>query len=108
MKQELYEALTGFIRENDGFRIKEDAAIDPSLIGLVPFDAPLIGVCDAQDPWFLEFQHEGVVGPHHRLPADWLPGATRVISVFMPKSEAVRSSNRGWGLAEQPMAACQI
>ncbi len=95
MKQELYEALGGFIKQNDEFRIGEQAAITPDMAGLVPFDAPLIGICDANDDWFRVFQQEGVVGAHHRKPKDWLSDATRVVSVFMPKSETVRVSNRG-------------
>jgi epoxyqueuosine reductase len=95
MKQKLYEALCAFMQDNDEFRIGEDVALDPSVVGLVPYDLPLVGVGEAEDEWFTVFQQEGIVGPHHRKPCDWLPSATRVISVFMRKSEQVRASNRG-------------
>jgi epoxyqueuosine reductase len=95
MKQRIHNALRDFMAQCGGFPIGEDTAIDPSLAGLVPFDEPIMGVCDAQDEWFSAFQDEGVIGPHHMLPTDWLQTAMRVVSVYLPKSERVRQSNRG-------------
>ncbi|MBJ6749504.1 epoxyqueuosine reductase [Geomonas anaerohicana] len=48
------------------------------------WDIPLIGVASAADPLFERFQDPEVVGPMHRLPQEWLPGARSVISVFLP------------------------
>ncbi|WP_054698420.1 hypothetical protein [Geotalea toluenoxydans] len=48
------------------------------------WDEPLIGVASATDPLFERFQDPEVVGPCHRFPEEWLPGARSVISVFLP------------------------
>jgi epoxyqueuosine reductase QueG len=48
------------------------------------WDEPLIGIAAANDPLFERFQDPEVVGPGHRLPDEWLPGAQSVISVFLP------------------------
>jgi len=59
------------------------------------FDEPLIGFGSADDGLFLTYQTPGIIGPSHRLPTQWLPGAKTVISMFMPFSEQVRKSNYG-------------
>jgi epoxyqueuosine reductase QueG len=97
MKQMILDALVRFIAMHDDFRIGSDIAIDEDSIGLPLFDTPVIGVCDANDPWFEAFKKEGVIGLHHKLPSDWLDGATRVISVFLPFTDEVVASNRGGG-----------
>lgn len=48
------------------------------------WDDPLIGIASADDLLFERFQDPEVVGPGHRLPHEWLPGARSVISVFLP------------------------
>jgi ferredoxin len=48
------------------------------------WDAPLIGISSADDPLFERFQDPEVVGPDHRLPYEWLPGACSIITVFLP------------------------
>lgn len=53
------------------------------------FDLPLVGVAAAADPLFERFQNSEVVGPQHRLPREWLPGAQSVVSVFLPFSEHI-------------------
>lgn len=57
------------------------------------FDRPIFGFASAQDPLFAQFKAPGVIGPHFRGPAEWLPCAQTVISFFLPFSEAVRRSN---------------
>jgi hypothetical protein len=53
------------------------------------WDLPLVGVASADDPLFERFQDPEVVGPQHRLPREWLPGAQSIISVFLPFSEHI-------------------
>ncbi|HWQ70773.1 MAG TPA: hypothetical protein VN370_00495 [Desulfitobacteriaceae bacterium] len=48
---------------------------------------PVVGVASARDPVFKRFQDPEVVGPGHRLPQEWLPGAQSIISFFFPYSE---------------------
>jgi epoxyqueuosine reductase QueG len=48
----------------------------------------------AADPLFLKLQEPGVIGPHFRLPTDWLPGARTVISLFFPCTDRIRKANR--------------
>jgi len=53
------------------------------------WDAPIVGFASAHDPVFERFQDPEVVGPQHRLPEEWLPGAESIISVFLPFSEPI-------------------
>lgn len=66
---------------------------DDRYIGMRFFNEPVLSFGAASDPGFLTLQKPGVVGPHHRLPTDWLPGAKTVISVFLPYSDRVLESN---------------
>jgi len=50
---------------------------------------PLIGIAAADDPLFERFQDPEVVGPGHRLPHEWLPGARSIISVFLPFADHI-------------------
>ena len=59
------------------------------------FEAPLFGYASADDPVFFSYLRSEAIGPHYRLPNQWLPGARSVISFFLPFSTAVRDSNRG-------------
>lgn len=58
------------------------------------WDLPVVGVAAADDPLFERFQDPEVVGPQHRLPSEWLPGARSVVSVFLPFSEHIFRSYR--------------
>jgi epoxyqueuosine reductase len=53
------------------------------------WDEPLIGIAAADDPLFERFQDPEVVGPGHRLPTEWLPGARSIVSVFLPFTEHI-------------------
>ncbi len=68
--------------------------IEEDIIGMPLFDAPVFGAAEASDPMFARLRSPGVIGPHHRLPADWLDGAKSVVSFFLPFSAEVRGSNR--------------
>ena len=62
--------------------------------GLRFFLPPVMSVGSASDPGFLRLKDPKVVGPHHMMPEDWLPGAKTVISFFLPYTEEVIESNR--------------
>ncbi|MHC6179003.1 response regulator [Clostridium sp. JNZ X4-2] len=55
------------------------------------FDAPLIGVAQAQDPLFLRLKDNKIIGTHHLTPKEWMPEAKSVISYFLPFSSNIRS-----------------
>ncbi|GHU25737.1 (Fe-S)-binding protein [Betaproteobacteria bacterium] len=57
---------------------------------LTIWNAPLVGVAAADDPLFETLKTPGVVGPEHRSPGEWLPGAKSVISYFLPYTEPLR------------------
>jgi hypothetical protein len=62
------------------------------------YDLPLFAVADAQDPLWERLKQPQVIGPRHRSPEQWLPGARSVISYFLPFSARVRQANRGQGV----------
>lgn len=72
------------------------------------YDEPLVAFADAADTTFALIKEPGVVGPHHRSPAEWLPGARTVVSYFLPFSEFVRASNRIEGLPSEEWVSARI
>jgi epoxyqueuosine reductase QueG len=91
MLEEILSLAEKFVEESHFNRVKV-------LDNLRIFDPPLMAVADVSDPLFEELKKEEVVGSHHKLPSDWLPGAKRVVSYFLPFTERVRESNRENGL----------
>jgi len=58
------------------------------------YEEPLIGFAAAEDALFAEYKKPDVIGPWHMSPAEWLPGAKCVVSLFFPFSEDVRRAHR--------------
>ena len=67
---------------------------DSGLVGMRFYRHPIFAVADAGDPGFKEIKRQSVVGEHHFMPEDWLPGAKSVISVFLPFSYATVEANK--------------
>ena len=88
-----------FLRTAPGNRIPASGG---EWAGTPLYDAPIFGVADACDPLFEALRAPEAVGEMHRTPAEWLPGAVRVISFFLPFSAAVRQSNREGELPSLP------
>jgi hypothetical protein len=72
--------------QDPGNYIPAEKAISEDLVGMRLYDVPIFGVADALDPMFEEMRRPGAIGPHFLLPEEWLPGAKRVISFFLPSS----------------------
>ena len=88
-KEEIRNRILAIYHHTPGNTLTEDLGA-----GSI-FDEPVIGFGSADDPLFQEFKMPGVIGPWYRMPAEWLPGARSVVSVFYPFSAHVRSSNAG-------------
>ena len=67
---------------------------DSGLAGMRFYRRPIYSIARADDPWFAEIKRPGVVGEHHLMPEDWLPGAKSVISVFLPFEHATVEANK--------------
>lgn len=65
------------------------------------YDEPLVGFARAHDPLFDQLKNEEIIGKVHKTPLEWLPGASTVISYFLPFSREVRLSNYKDGLASE-------
>lgn len=87
------ELLENYLRESKGNYVSKEDALSPELAGMQIFDTPLLSVGDVKDPMFLKLQEPQAIGPHFRLPEEWLPGAKSVISMFFPFTERVKESN---------------
>jgi epoxyqueuosine reductase len=70
----------------------------PEIPGLAIYDEPLFGFAAAADPLYGELKKEGIIGPHHLGPEEWLPGANSVVSWFLPFSKEIVASNRVEGM----------
>lgn len=83
-----------FIDSSGLNRVDPAVALEPSLAGMAMYEYPLIGIAKADDPLFNRLLEPEVVGPHFRLPGQWLPEAVSVISLFFPYAAEVKASNR--------------
>ena len=54
-------------------------------------EEPLIGFAAADDPLFNEFKKPEIIGPEWMAPREWMNDAHTVITLFFPRSEAVRT-----------------
>ena len=92
--QELRERINALTLTDSANRLDAAIALRPELAGLRFFDPPLVGCAAADDPIFAQMQSDPkIIGDVFRTPQEWLPGAKSVISLFFPKTEAVRKSN---------------
>lgn len=71
-----------------------DLGIPRELEGMRFFRHPIFAITRADHPGFAEIKKPEIVGSHHLLPEDWLPGAQSVISVFLPFEQATVESNK--------------
>ena len=97
-KQREQNDVSGFSKNNYFGKADFDPMIynkdkEERYIGMRFFGDPIFSVGSADDPGFPELRKEGVVGPYHRLPTDWIPEAKSVISIFLPYSDRVLESN---------------
>lgn len=93
-KRELVSALKNIFFTCPGNILTEETAMMPELVGLTIFEEPLIGFANAKDPLFAALQSPEAIGHWHKLPDQWQPRAKTVISLFLPFTEEIRSSNR--------------
>ena len=93
-KQQVKEECAALYRQVPGNVLRPTDQILPQYVGTALFDAPLVGFGAADDALFDRFKKPEVIGPWHMSPAEWLPGARTVVSLFFPMSMAVIESNR--------------
>ena len=92
----LVEMLNQFVETNNENAVDASYALHPDYVGVCYYDEPLTACAAADDPLFTQFQTDPMIyGSAFRKPEEWLPGATRVLSVFFPYSKSIRDSNRG-------------
>ena len=88
------DRLTDYVMTTPLNALQPEWALRPEIAGTRMFDAPLVACADANDPLFSRIcTDDQIVGPPHKMPHEWLPGAKSVVSIFYPFSEAVRKSN---------------
>ncbi len=77
--------------QKDGMALNKDKT--SQYIGMRFFLPPIFSIGSADDARFQKLKEPKVIGPHHLMPEDWLPGAKSVISIFLPFTERVIESN---------------
>ena len=93
-KNQIIALVQETFRSHPGNAVAAQDAILPELAGMVLFEEPLVGFARADDPIFKTYQQEGIIGPWHMLPQEWLPGAVSVLSMFFPFTEEVKEGER--------------
>lgn len=86
-----------FARNNYHGKIADSAALntdkDSQYVGMRFFMPPIVAIGSSSDEGFLKLKRPEVVGTHHLMPEDWLPEAKSVISLFLPFTVRVTTSN---------------
>ena len=93
-KLNLENAIKEYVQNDSLNFVSKELALRPELAGMKIFDEPIFGYASVDDSLFLEFKKKGVIGPHFMAPAEWLPEAKSVISLFLPFTEVVREANK--------------
>lgn len=89
----LMQSAIAFVQGSPKNHVQAEDAIRDDLIGLRLYDAPVFAVGDAEDPLFAALRNPEAVHPEYMLPTQWVPGAKRVLSFFLPYTERIRLAN---------------
>lgn len=89
----------GIIRTVESFVEAAQGNAIPECGNMRIYDGPLVGFASAQDPLYTDLKRDEVIGPHHRMPEDWLEGARTVIAYFLPFTREVVKSNDPGGMS---------
>lgn len=90
--------LSDIQREMDTFVTSSSLNVVHELNGMPIFAKPLIGIAASNDPLFSKLKEDGIIGPGHLLPTEWLTNAKTIVSYFLPFTQVVREANRSAGL----------
>ncbi len=93
-REEVVGAIESFVEKGVGNSIPECA-------GLKIYDMPLVAFASARDPLYSELRKEGIIGPHHLLPDDWVENPKTVIVFFLPFTKEVVESNFPDGMSSK-------
>jgi epoxyqueuosine reductase QueG len=93
-RKEITDIIKSFMQQHEGNRI-------PECDGLRIYDEPLVAFASARDPLYEELRREGIIGPHHLMPQDWVENARTVIVYFLPFTKEVIESNYPEGLSSK-------
>lgn len=101
-KEDWNHRIAAYVNTAKENHVRSQDAIEPKLAGLRMFEAPVLAFGHADDPLFLRMQQPDAVGPHFKLPREWLPTARTVISCFFPFTEQVKTGMRKAALYPTP------
>ncbi|MBI4830896.1 MAG: epoxyqueuosine reductase [Candidatus Lindowbacteria bacterium] len=94
-KQEIIELTKEFVRKGKGNSIAE-------LDGMKIYeDEPLVAFASARDPLYAKLRDDGIIGPHHLMPQDWVENAKTVVVYFLPFTKQVIESNYPEGISSK-------
>ena len=95
MNKREFEAVLGDFVENSDFnKVSEEKALSQQLTGLKIYDDPLIGYASSDNEYLNKINKIPEAGLDEMKPAKfWLSDAKSVVSVFMPYTEEIRTSN---------------
>lgn len=79
----LRKMVADFLRTSPQNRVPASRALAPEIVGRRFYRDALVGGAAADDPLFLSYRSPDVIGPHYRVPRDWLPKAKSVLAVFL-------------------------
>jgi len=92
MTREKLQKLADDFSDNSSYNYLGADAGD--LDGMRLFRRMIFSIARADAPGFLDIKRSELVGEHHFMPEDWLPGAKSVISFFLPAERNIVEANK--------------
>ena len=92
-ERDIIESAENFLRTSPLNQISEEKALKPEYVGMKIFDPPIFAFAAADDEIFGRFKKPGIIGEHHMMPNEYLPGAKSVISFYFPYTQRIKTSN---------------
>jgi len=94
MNREMIVSLSEqFVKDSPNNYINKESAIDPIYVGMQMFEAPIFAFGAADDEIYDEFKSPDIIDSEFMGPLEWLPEAKTVISLFLPYTDRIKSSN---------------
>lgn len=93
-REQIIRGIESFVERAEGNSM-------PECGGMRIYTSPLVGFASAKDPLYADLKRGDVIGPHHRMPGDWVEEARTVIAYFLPFTKEVANSNYAEGMSSK-------
>ena len=92
-KDETVTLAEAFINGSPNNFISEETALNQNCIGMKIYETPILAFGSVDDDIYTKYKSPDIIGSHFMNPAEWLPSAKTVISLFLPFTDKIKKAN---------------